>query len=289
MNELIAYWAEYASLPLADDGVITYWMSPNMTPNSRRDLLWTYNRLDDVLPIDVTRVSSQQHAEIHNYAWGEEFTPSGNWAGYAQTRWDSDTNSYDWNIHVKEYQSNYSRILALHEVGHVLGLEHPFESNDGDVWNNATHNDTVMAYAGTSNTILDYRRADWDTITGLYGGIIPDIIEPSEPPPTPTEPTPTPTPTPTPQPIFNSVTLLPRQERKLSRVSHTRKATRLLIKWGVVDNVSHKDYNKDSISSIQRVALTNGDYEGFINTLTARHSTGCCCPSHSYPHSHITD
>lgn len=47
--------------------------------------------------------------------------------------------------------TNYLRYAALHEFGHALGLEHPFEDSDGDVvfssdpWSSAFPEDTVMA------------------------------------------------------------------------------------------------------------------------------------------------
>ena len=289
---LVASWAEYSSVPMADDGNITYWLSDNLSSTMREHLLFTYNRLDDVLPIDFT-LTSYNNAEIRNYNWGEEYTPSGYWAGYARTHWDSEREESVWNIHVKTFTNNYGRILALHEVGHALGLEHPFDSRDGDVWNNTTYDDTVMSYTSSPNTILDYREADWDALTGLYGGVIPDIIEPAPDPVVPVEPQPEPTPQPAPEPtplepIFNDITLSNRRQSKLSRVTNTRKATRLLIKWGIVDNVSHRDYNRSTVTTTQRTALINQDYESFINTLIPKGSTGCSCCQHNYPHSHIT-
>ncbi len=284
---LVASWAEYASVPMAEDGVINYWLSDNLSSTMRGHLLWTYNRLDDILPIDFT-LTTKTESEIRNYNWGEEFTPSGNWAGYARTHWDDNSQELVWNIHVKTFTSDFARVLALHEVGHSLGLEHPFDERDGDVWKDTTYDDTIMSYTPSGNTILDYRRADWDALTGLYGGVIPDIIEP---PPTPEpEPAPEPEPTPpsTPEPVFSDIILSSKQQRRVSRSKNSRQVIRKLKRFGVLDNVSPRDYNKETVSNSQAFMLGARKYEDYLNTLTTRGQTGCTCCSHHYPHSHIT-
>lgn len=82
-----------------------------------------------------------------------------------------------WNISVSR---NYATIakpwILLHEFGHTLGLEHPFNSNDGDYYvttnpwgNGATTNDTVMAYQQIDDFPVTWRTADRDALTGIWG------------------------------------------------------------------------------------------------------------------------
>ena len=45
--------------------------------------------------------------------------------------------------------TNQIRMKLLHEIGHFLGLKHPFDC-DGKCDDSLTTNDTVMAYKGSS-------------------------------------------------------------------------------------------------------------------------------------------
>ena len=64
--------------------------------------------------------------------------------------------------------SNEKKIFViLHECGHALGLEHPHDDRDGDIWYDTDTNDTVMSYNWIA-PVRAFRPADVDTITGLY-------------------------------------------------------------------------------------------------------------------------
>jgi Ca2+-binding RTX toxin-like protein len=66
----------------------------------------------------------------------------------------------------------------IHEIGHTLGLEHPFENNDGDVvdgitdpWKSLYPEDTVMAYRSPANGSWpnDYTSNDKTALIELWG------------------------------------------------------------------------------------------------------------------------
>ena len=69
--------------------------------------------------------------------------------------------------------TNYDYVL-LHEIGHALGLKHPFESNDGNSSILNSHEDqtkfTAMSYDDHPLTFNGtFRPLDWMTLTKFYG------------------------------------------------------------------------------------------------------------------------
>lgn len=73
---------------------------------------------------------------------------------------------------------SYLRYALIHEFGHCLGLEHPFDGSDGDLangikdpWLSLFPEDTVMAYRAPSEGGWPqrYTESDWVALEGLWG------------------------------------------------------------------------------------------------------------------------
>ena len=82
--------------------------------------------------------------------WGWAYYPDGNWPSGGDI-WISDlisdTDSNPWTT------GSYNALSLLHELGHALGLKHPFEGsiNLNSIQDNKTY--TVMSYTDASNNI----------------------------------------------------------------------------------------------------------------------------------------
>ena len=109
-------------------------------------------RLDSIVDLDFTQVDNPLSADVDLYydieidLGRDEIT-----LGLATT-----SGVGGWELFLNYLalgDESYRRYALIHEFGHSLGLEHPFEARDGDVfngstdpWSSAYPEDTVMAY-----------------------------------------------------------------------------------------------------------------------------------------------
>lgn len=114
-------------------------------------------RLDSVIDLDFRRSNAAAVADVDLYYDTQIELGGGKVLGLATSTGDD-----GWELFVNypevEFEDAYRRYVLLHEFGHSLGLEHPFEDGDGDAFNGITDpwlsaypEDTVMAYRNPSS------------------------------------------------------------------------------------------------------------------------------------------
>ena len=150
--------------------------------NDEQFAKYIFTQLDDTIDLDFQFTDEQSASDLAIFLDTEiTIDSAGDTLGLAISN-TNDSHNYTWEIFLNKPMfngdKNYFRYALIHEIGHTLGLEHPFENNDGDVvdgitdpWESLFPEDTVMAYRTPSNQLWpnDFTANDNAALIALWG------------------------------------------------------------------------------------------------------------------------
>jgi hypothetical protein len=134
----------------------------------------TIHHLNSVLGTSFKYKSNHKKASIKIYVKSKLEGFSNNTLGYASTSWWTKGNkitNIKSNIFLKNSIPQFKETL-LHEMGHTLGLKHPFEKSNGQpsigtTWS-TKDTQTLMAYGESGNYYKKYRKSDFKALKQIW-------------------------------------------------------------------------------------------------------------------------
>lgn len=135
--------------------------------------------LDQRLGADFRFTSDKEVSDIQLY-YDREINLGGDTLGLATTNTQAGRDWWELFINAPAFGAdlNYLRYSLIHELGHSLGLEHPFDISDGDAvngisdpWTSAYPEETVMAYRSPSTGSWPnaYTVNDLEALISIWG------------------------------------------------------------------------------------------------------------------------